>query len=82
MNGWFARLTACLLVFLVLSGCVTRQEIDAADHQECIDLGFVPGTEGYGNCRLKLREIRAMERQALAVENSYYNSWYGRPYWW
>ena len=54
-----------------------------ADNQECIDLGFVPGTEAYGNCRLKLREIRALEHQALAVQNAYgANPWLGRPYWW
>lgn len=82
MRRWITGFWACLLLGLALSGCVTKQEIDAADDQECVELGFVPGTEAYGNCRLKLMEIRAMERQALAVENSYFNSWYGRPYWW
>ena len=34
----------------------------AADEQECVDLGFEPQTEGFADCLLKLRELRAMER--------------------
>ena len=76
---WLA--SACLC--LALGGCVSSQEIAVADNQECIELGFVPGTEAYGNCRLKLREIRALEHQTLAVQNAYgANPWLGRPYWW
>jgi hypothetical protein len=73
------RPLACLVLCLAMTGCVSSQDIAAADNQECIELGFEPGTEAYGNCRLKLREIRAMERQTMAVENTF---WYGRPYWW
>tara|TARA_R110000824_G_scaffold390760_19_gene588035 strand:- start:5071 stop:5358 length:288 start_codon:yes stop_codon:yes gene_type:complete len=36
-----------------------QARLDATDHQNCLDLGFKPDTEAYGNCRLKLREIRA-----------------------
>jgi len=79
MQRWIASALFCLL----LSACVTAEEIAAADNRECIELGFEPGTEGYGNCRLKLREIRALEHQALAVQNAYgSNTWLGRPYWW
>ena len=46
---------------------VARQ--NAADHQACLDLGFTEGTEDYGNCRLKLREIRAMERNSRSSGN-------------
>jgi len=38
-----------------------QARLDAVDNQNCIDLGFKPGTEPYGNCRLKLKEIRAKE---------------------
>ncbi len=34
---------------------------DAVDNQDCLDLGFKPGSEAYGNCRLKLKEIRAKD---------------------
>lgn len=37
---------------------------DAVDNQDCLDLGFKPGTEAYGNCRLKLKEIRAKREGA------------------
>lgn len=55
-----------LLAALLLAGCgPSRTERIAAqnaeDHAHCLDLGFEEGTEAYGNCRLKLREIRAGE---------------------
>jgi hypothetical protein len=34
----------------------------AAYDTRCREYGFKPGTEGYGNCRLKLEQIRATER--------------------
>jgi hypothetical protein len=50
---------------LLLSACADpaaeKARLDAIDHQNCVDLGFKPGTEAYGNCRLKMREIRAKE---------------------
>jgi hypothetical protein len=39
-----------------------QARLDAVDNQNCIDLGFKPGTEPYGNCRLKLKEIRAKDQ--------------------
>ncbi|MDE1173562.1 MAG: hypothetical protein PW790_07800 [Parvibaculaceae bacterium] len=48
-----------------LGGCVNdaaiQAQLDAKDNQDCIDLGFTPGNEAYGNCRLKLKQIRAEE---------------------
>jgi hypothetical protein len=38
-----------------------QARLDAIDNQNCVDLGFKPGTEAYGNCRLKLKEIRAKQ---------------------
>ncbi|MCE9650716.1 MAG: hypothetical protein K8R18_13935 [Parvibaculum sp.] len=38
-----------------------QARLDAVDNQNCVDLGFKPGTEAYGNCRLKLKEIRAKQ---------------------
>ena len=53
---------------LMMSACTTeadraaeRARLDAIDHQNCLDLGFRTGTEAYGNCRLKMREIRARQ---------------------
>jgi hypothetical protein len=34
---------------------------DVADDAKCRDLGFKLQTEAYGNCRLKLEEIRAIK---------------------
>lgn len=57
---------ALLALGMGLSACASdraaeQARIDAIDNQNCIDLGFKPGTEAYGNCRLKLKEIRAQE---------------------
>lgn len=38
-----------------------QARLDDIDHHKCMELGFEPGTENYGNCRLKLKEIRAKE---------------------
>ena len=53
---------------VLLSGCVTPQQraaqqaqLDAYDDRQCQDLNFRPGSEAYGNCRLKMREIRTRE---------------------
>lgn len=55
-----------LVLCLGLSACAgdpaaEQARLDAIDNQNCIDLGFKPGTEAFGNCRLKLKEIRAQE---------------------
>ena len=64
-------LAALLAVGVLLAGRASEAEIRAAeeaqmaaDRQECTNLGFEPGTEGFADCLLKLREIRAMDRSA------------------
>jgi len=51
---------------LTLAACAGDRSSEIAaqneiDHRNCLELGFEEGTEAYGNCRLKLREIRAAE---------------------
>jgi hypothetical protein len=52
MRGFFRELSS--------PGSLQRSK-DLADHAKCRDLGFRPQTEAYGNCRLKLEEIRAIK---------------------
>ncbi len=85
-KGWI------LLPLLLLAACVSPEEHMAmetaqrqADMQECQRLGFQVGTTELGNCVLKLRQIRATEEQASAIQAAtppfpYYDRW-GRPYW-
>jgi len=79
---------AIALSFLLLASCVTQQDVDMADNQECLSLGFQQGTEAYGDCRLRLKEIRARERQTMALEQARFNApfgwspWYRSPYYW
>jgi hypothetical protein len=50
---------------LALAACadpaVEQARLEAEDHKNCVELGFEPNTEAYGNCRLKMKEIRAKE---------------------
>ena len=41
-----------------------RPAREAADDVKCRQFGFKAGTEAYGNCRLKLEQIRATEAAA------------------
>lgn len=82
-----------LAAFLSLTGCVTPEQqaaMDAAqkqaDTRECESFGFRPGSTAFGNCMLKLKEIRAQEANTQAIEraNNRPPPWwgYGPPYWW
>ncbi|MDO8288979.1 MAG: hypothetical protein Q7T44_07150 [Parvibaculum sp.] len=70
-----AILAATLLgLSMGLSACATdpnveQARLDAIDNKNCTDMGFTPNTEPYGNCRLKLKEIRA-QQAAEAERNS------------
>lgn len=91
MRTW--PLIVSLAALLSLGACVSAEERERmaaeqriADEQECTQLGFERGTEKYSECLLKLREIRAEERRAQAIEQAnrhpfFYDPWYyGRPY--
>ncbi|MAB14604.1 hypothetical protein [Parvibaculum sp.] len=55
--------TMLALPALGLTACANTEERQAQqrleDRQNCKDLGFKEGTEEFGNCILKMREIRA-----------------------
>lgn len=58
-------LGAALAASFALAACsdpaAEQARLDAIDHKNCMELGFEPDTEAYGNCRLKMKEIRAKE---------------------
>ena len=65
------------ICLLLLSACMSpeeiaarQQRIDQADHQECLKLGFKINTDGYGNCRLRLREMRTQEGLARSYDRA------------
>lgn len=67
---WIGALGLGLLLLSACADPVAEQaRLDAADHQTCLDLGFKPGTEAYGNCRLKMREIHAKEEGSKSGVN-------------
>lgn len=66
-----------LLPLLFLTACLSQEEIaarqeqiDQADRQECAKLGFKANTEGFGNCILRLREMRTQQGLARSYERA------------
>lgn len=89
------RKSLALLFLLLVASCVSPEEQTAraaaqrqADAQECQRLGFKPDTPAFGNCMLKLREIRAQEENTRAIDRAntmpppWWGPRYGPPYWW
>ncbi len=44
--------------------------LERADDTKCRKFGFELGTEAYGNCRLQLEQIRAIERAGTQTRRS------------
>lgn len=60
------------VALVVLSGCFADPKTLAEeDHQSCVGYGFQPGSEIYGQCRMKLdverRNDRARRQQNVAA---------------
>lgn len=58
-----------LAALFLLAACTSPEQraereaqINAADIQECVELGFEPNTPEFADCRLRLREMRQRER--------------------
>lgn len=69
---------ALLILPLLLAACASpaqraayQAQVEAADHGDCIRLGYVPNTPTYGDCRLRIREMRIEER-AINRAPTYY----------
>ena len=70
------KLVTALCFCFVLAGCVADAQwfppggaiygrsIETVDDEKCRKFGFEPKSEAYGNCRLQLEQIRAIERSA------------------
>lgn len=58
-----------ILLFPILVACGPSAEeiarLEAMDHEKCIRLGFVKGTDGYGNCRLQIEAMRNQYNAAV-----------------
>lgn len=78
------RITLTVAACLFLAACSTPEQQaarvahqGAADSAECTRLGFTPKTDAFANCLLKLREIRAQEKNTRALQRNYRSS----PFW-
>jgi len=45
-----SRLSVILLVAMFVASCNVKEKQEAADHTNCIELGWVSGTPGYDRC--------------------------------
>jgi len=54
------------IFLLILAACVSPEEIAAQDDAKCRELGFVPGTDAYGQCRLMVEMIRKQD-EAIGI---------------
>lgn len=96
-----AKTIAPAILLAALTACTSPEERAAraqaqlaADKAECTELGFTEITEPFGNCLLKLREIRALEADTQARRQAaaqafwgpnwpfYYDRWRRHPYGW
>lgn len=59
-----SRLAAALLIGLACSGCVTTEDLRAADEARCRSYGFRALGDAFANCLLQLDLDRAAERRA------------------
>jgi len=67
-----------ILALLLLSACASEQEMAArqaqqaaADNQQCLGLGFKQGTEKFGDCLLRIEEIRTQQRLANSYDRAH-----------
>lgn len=77
---------ATIYLSLILAGCASDAQwfpdgggiygrsVKAVDDEKCRELGFESGTEAYGNCRLQIEQIRAIERASVPVQSRTTNS--------
>ena len=52
------RLAALSALALLLSACVSREEVIARDELTCTEIGFAPGTPDHRDCVLRLEAAR------------------------
>ena len=71
------RYFTIVLLPLLLTACADpvaqaehQRMLEAQDTAECTKLGFQPGTDAFGNCRLKLMEIRSDDMNSRRVQTS------------
>lgn len=59
------RLLLASLAFAALSGCMSMQEIRAADDARCRGYGFRPGSDAFSKCLQSIDLDRSADRRAL-----------------
>jgi hypothetical protein len=61
------RIMAAALLAVLLAACApSAEELAAADHELCTDMGVARGTPEYSNCRLAAMQDRTLRRALLS----------------
>jgi hypothetical protein len=56
-----------LLLPILITGCMTPEARREQQIVHCTELGFKPGTEAFGNCRLQLESMQVSRSAAAAA---------------
>jgi hypothetical protein len=66
------KMLAVFIGFFLLSGCASRQEIAAADDNDCASYGAQPGSQAYFQCRMMKDQQHNADaaRRSAAIQNS------------
>lgn len=73
------KIVLVVLAGLMLTACGVRgtgerfmsdQDIEAKDERTCAELGAAKGTQGYIDCRLRLRSNRSQEDQSRRMRRT------------
>ena len=78
------KIAAVLLAGAALSGCVTTEDLRAADEAQCRSYGFRVPSEAFSNCLLQIDLDRSSERRARfdRFDDGFYGpGWYGWRRW-
>ncbi|WP_420101486.1 hypothetical protein [Bosea sp. (in: a-proteobacteria)] len=78
------KFAAVLLVAGALGGCITTEDLRAADEAQCRSYGFRAPSEAFSNCLMQLDLDRAAARRARfdRFDDGFYGPrWYGWRRW-
>lgn len=82
------RTVGIVASLLLLTACPSPQEQQERmtrqsnlDHEECVSLGFQPGSNAYGDCRLRLKEMRVQANRPVYTPSVGVGYGYHRHHW-
>lgn len=67
------KVTGILILTLLLAGCVSPEQQEAADKNQCMKFGFRAGSDGFATCMMSLSTNRqAMMQKSMDDQSDRY----------